>query len=375
MFIAKLLNKQAVSNAIERLSINSGKILETLEQAGAFQDSLEQFNADYILGNLDLDQQDGQDLIAYLGQNILAKRHGEVDQIDSSDWMQNESLKDKYLANAHILGFMSPEVTSGQYDEIWVLGTSQPFFAMTLNFLKKALDTEGVQANNIRLLTGKRELSISPEFESEKYIRELADKLGIEYNKDISFIKREDGRTYLNYLSTEKRRLYETDMVRDTYEKVFRVIPDEAMIIDADAPLGKARPDVEATVKLACKGLKARENLKLAIASFQPFISRQIIECTRLIKENCESLEFSCERIALALPRDLVKTKIEILHSEMMGPWLFESYLTASSKSLLRTREIDDIRYNTRKEEVQLSTTAKLLQSKQAAIQDLSTNL
>lgn len=347
LYISGILTPQNLWESVTMLGMFANKpkvfslIVSVLNHAGAFQNNLDHFDVEYILNNLfteaEFDQQDIYDFILYWGQFAFARKPlQERNDIKRQSWMENEDLRTRYIGNCRILGLVDPIFPDNiALDETWVMGASYPTTKDRLKYLADRIDEDNLQPGKIRLLSGKRELSVG--LDTEDGIITLAKKLNIKYNKKSPFVQRADGKTYLNYSISETRRLYESDMMQDQAAQILNQGGVE--LIDSEVVLGKGRPDTVITAVDAANALiyriqhgdlRGKKEINILICSNQPYIERQYLAAKRVVEEllrkNKINVTVNVHRSGYGMSDEVCHKKINVLHSDGLGVYTNELY-------------------------------------------------
>jgi hypothetical protein len=343
-------------------------INDVLKESGAYseQKDIKNFNAKLILKRLFqknsiFQLQDAEDFSLYIRQTAFGRDLAqERNNLTKSAWMQDAELIDKYIKNFQTLGLLSREQPSSDTsDEIWVFGASKPVEEVRLRDLNQLIASKGFKTDVIRLLGGKRELSVG--LDGKEYILELAKKLERKYDENNPFLMR-GNQEYLNYLEGVER-LYETDMINDLYSSIFgQAVTTKQEVIDSDKAENRNRPDTIQTIndsmtkllnRIESGDLKNKEEITVLLVSSQPFCERQKLQTKitldKALKEKNIKIKIKFESLGREASYELAKSRIEVLHSDGMGSLSATQY-QLYTQGENRVREIDLMLYSKRAE-------------------------
>jgi len=371
LYISGILSKENIWESINVMGGFKDKtkafklICGVLETAGAFQPDINKFHHIHVLDNLfeddSFDQQDIQDFILYWRQFAFARKPlQERNELQKSDWMQDEHRKQAYINNSTVLGLLtSVSPLKKSYHETWVMGASYPTQKLRIEYLKAKMLETGFQPGQTRFLAGKRELTVG--LDGKEYMLALADKLGIKYDSAAPTVKRQDGKDYLNYTDPNGKKLYESDMVADVYQAHFGVEIDEKQLIDSDAIETKNRPDtVSTSLDAADKLIQSNKggvlgnesNIQVLVCSNQPYIRRQTMAAQEAIDQqlNANGLKDVVKITACAcgpaLSEEAAKASIAVLHSDGLGALGAQQY--KALPNAIKKRDPENLMYQSR---------------------------
>ncbi len=274
---------------------------KVIKKSGALQDNITLFKPQYLLEHLFaeyiFDIEDIEDFIVYLTcQNAFDRiPNKERHEIAPQIWMQ--IYKQQYLQNAQKISLVEEiKPTLNKYDEIWVMGTGRYSDMMSrLSYLKRLIDS-GFDIGKIRLLSGNHEIwvdmdNISDSEEAKNFMIKIANKNNIKINNERPFIVKSvlgRPRTYINYHSSEARKLTETLMIDEMYENI--VGKNEATLIDdhkknycltTEGAVGNVAKYIFQD-RLEEGDLKDKSQVAVMIISNQPYCERQKLTTERI---------------------------------------------------------------------------------------------
>ena len=347
-----------------------------LKKAGAYQADPARFDAEFVLNHLfeedEFSEADILDFLTYWRQTAFARNtNQERNELRKEDWMATH--QERFIKNAETLGVIHavPNFKS-EYYETWVLGAARLRMTTRLQSLHR-LTKLGVSTGVVRVLAGARELwaeidgiGDTPEVikeEGKRYLFEMATKMKLNLDPQQSFIDygpnddipqgRVKGRTYLNYTSSESRRLTESSMAIDIYGSIFGKMLASNMLIDTELKDGQ-RPNTVSTSSQAAtifvKSLKtSMKRCDILVISEQPYLKRQCIAVERSIRQGLQEVGSVVEPIIHGVGNES-SVGVSVINSEL-GALGAEQYLLVANEIPMK-RPSTALMYRTRSKDI-----------------------
>lgn len=354
----------------------------TMQDAGAYSSRAPHFHPQVLRSKLFVDAkiadvQDAEDFLVYLSQSGYGRSAAQ----ERYELPCNERLRayeERYVENAKKLGIVDTIPADREaYDETWVLGSIRDAMAERMETLNKSIHN-GSAPGKVVLLAGKWELyaevcgvynPLTEHLESGgDYLVAMARRYQIGINdaqplvthteEDTAVPGRITGKTYLNYLPEERRRLTEALAARDLAAQ-FMQKNNIDMVVSETKSETDWRPDTLMTVDnearrliMEMHGLGRRRSDKIRqvhiqLVSGQPSGQRQAVLTQRAInvvldQEGIRDIAVNIHVVG----NHAYSTRIEVLQSEEAS-LIHEYYLTAIL-GMLRKRPSEALMFRTR---------------------------